>query len=424
VFLFAINSGQAVAALWGALRAGHAIALLNPEAPDAVRQNLIERYNPDWVMMPGASRQPAGYAPIAGAPTHAWHTRISSSDDPIHENTDVLLATSGSTGSPKFVRLSQASLGANAEAIARVLDIRSEDRAVGHLPLHYSFGLSVVTSHLTRGARVVFTPGTFTSKEFWAHVRAEACTSLPGVPYHYELLRRLDLNRLDGGAVKTLTQAGGRLAPELVRHFAEIAAARGGRFFVMYGQTEAAPRISTLPAEEAAAFPGSVGRALPSGRLEVVDSEAKPLSPEEVGEVVYHGPNVMQGYAHCRDDLASGDVVGGRLATGDLGYLDETGRLFITGRAARIAKIFGVRVNLDDVERQVEGPWPRAAIDFEGKVAVALERADADACRAVAKNLSNWLAVHHSAVIVRSVATLPLNANGKVDYKAIEEHVR
>ncbi|GAB3865821.1 hypothetical protein GCM10027610_116700 [Dactylosporangium cerinum] len=177
-------------------------------------------------------------------------------------------------------------------------------------------------------------------------------TSLALVPSQYEMLRRLRFDPWRYPSLRTLTQAGGRLRAELVRDFHDRMASAGGRLFVMYGQTEAAPRLTTLPADRLAEKLGSVGPAVPGGRLTVrLEDGTETTEPGVVGEVLYRGPNVMMGYAETAADLARGDEQGGLLETGDLGHLDEEGYLFIDGRLKRFGKVFGVRLNLDDIER-------------------------------------------------------------------------
>ena len=195
------------------------------------------------------------------------------------------------------------------------------------------------------------------------------------------MLRRLDLGKLAPPSLRTLTQAGGRLDPALVRHFHGVAAARGGRLFVMYGQTEATARISVLSPDELPAHAGSVGRALPGGALAI--------DPD--GEVIYRGPNVMMGYAEDRADLARGDELGGVLRTGDLGRLDADGRLWITGRVKRIAKVFGLRVNLDELEAWLRGQPDApvvAAIAGDDKLRVFVEGGAPDALAAIKRALA------------------------------------
>jgi hypothetical protein len=206
---------------------------------------------------------PAGYA-IADLAGPAWLRRDPEGIAP-HRDLAVLLATSGSTGSPRFVRLSRAAI----TAIADVLGIGPDDVAPINLPLHYSYGMSVLNSHLLHGATVVIEDSGLPARSFWQAVTDYRSTSLAGVPHHYRLLRRLSFDPAAHPTLRTLTQAGGALAPDLIAEFHDAMAAVGGRLFVMYGQAEAAPRMATLPVDLLPTRLGSVGRALPGGRFSV-----------------------------------------------------------------------------------------------------------------------------------------------------------
>ncbi len=307
------------------------------------------------------------------------------------------------------MRLPGRAILANADAIARALGIDGDEVAPTSLPLFYSYGMSVLNSHLRRGATVVLERAGLVAREFWAAVERYGCTSLAAVPYQYEILRRLRFDPSRHPTLRTLTQAGGRLAPEHVLDFHARMASVGGRLFVMYGQTEAGPRMTTLPAHRLPEKVGSVGPAIPGGRL----------STRPDGEVVYTGPNVMHGYAETAADLARGDELGGVLPTGDLGRLDGEGHLYLTGRVKRIAKVFGVRVNLDEVERLLAGRGPLAAVPLDDRIRVFAEAADADTCAAIRAELADRLGTHSSGIDVTAVDRLPLLPNGKVDYRAL-----
>jgi acyl-CoA synthetase (AMP-forming)/AMP-acid ligase II len=223
------------------------------------------------------------------------------------------------------------------------------------------------------------------------------------------MLRRLRFDPAKYPTLRTLTQAGGRLRTELVTDFADRMATVGGRLFVMYGQTEATARMAVLPSDRIADKLGSVGLPVPGGSFSIVD-----------GEVVYTGPNTMLGYAETAADLARGDDLGGVLHTGDLGHLDDDGFLFITGRLKRIGKVFGVRVNLDDVERTLAPHGAVAAVAGDDKLHVFVEGADAAAAQVIRKELATFLDTHFTGVDVRGVEALPLMATGKIDYRALE----
>jgi long-chain acyl-CoA synthetase len=222
------------------------------------------------------------------------------------------MTTSGSTGSPKLVRLSYGNLAANAGAIATYLAIGAEDRAITTLPVNYVYGLSVVNSHLHAGASIVLSTASLTEKRFWELLKAQRATTFSGVPYTFELLHRLGWSRMNLPSLKVLTQAGGKLNASLVREFASQCQARGIRFYVMYGAAEATARMSYLPPSMVMDKAASIGIAIPGGEFTLEGPDNSPIDkPETVGELIYRGPNVSLGYAECRRDLALGDERGG-----------------------------------------------------------------------------------------------------------------
>lgn len=368
VFLPFATTVPAVARYLAAFRLGRPVVLLDP---DADHTDLIERFTTTEV----------------------------------HPDLALLLTTSGSTGNPKLVRLSREAVLANTDQIADVLGITADHVAITTLPLFYSYGMSVLNSHLRRGATVVLERTGIMQRDFWNAAVDHQVTSMAFVPYQYEMLRRLRFDPAKYPALRNLTQAGGRLRTDLVTDFQQRMATVGGKLYVMYGQTEAAPRMATLPPERLADKLGSVGLALPGGEFRIEDDE-----------VVYRGPNVMMGYAERAADLVKGDEQGGVLHTGDLGRLDDEGFLFITGRTKRIGKVFGARVNLDDVEKN----FPVAAVAGDDKLHVFAEGISDDEARGLRTKISEWLGTHFSGVLVRSVDSLPLLPNGKIDYRALE----
>jgi acyl-CoA synthetase (AMP-forming)/AMP-acid ligase II len=394
----------------GAFAAGRAVALLDPSLEGEVLADLMERFRPAAVL--GTDGEPPpGYA-TGSAAGAAWVRRDPGGTQP-HPDLAVLLATSGSTGNPKMVRLSRSAVLANARSIAEALGIGEDEVAPTTLPLHYSYGLSVLNSHLVAGAAVLVDGSGLMARTFWQSVDAHGATSLAGVPYHYEILRRLRFSPAAHPALRTLTQAGGALRPDLVAEFAALMHEAGGRLFVMYGQTEATARMAVLPPDRLGDRPGSAGVPIPGGSFTIVE-----------GEIVYRGPNVMMGYAEGEAELASGDDLGGVLRTGDLGHLDGEGFLHVTGRLKRMGKVFGVRVNLDDVERWLGGCPGAAVVPGDDRIAVFLVQAD-DATRgAAARELAARLHTRSDAFDVRTVEALPRLPNGKVDYRLLEAQLR
>jgi acyl-CoA synthetase (AMP-forming)/AMP-acid ligase II len=408
--------------------AGHAVLLLDAGTREAVLHDLVARYRPEFILSPGGEEDRAwapepAYAPMADG----WRRSSAEAEGEvpaIHPDLALLLSTSGSTGSPKFVRLSTDAVAGNARSIAEALGIGATERAVTSLPLHYSYGLSVLNSHLVRGAAVVLTDRGILDAGFWDLVKTRDCTSFAGVPYSYEILQRIGFERFDLPRLSTLTQAGGKLNDHLVDRYHQLMAGRGGRFIVMYGQTEATARIAVLDSEWLPDRLGSAGRAIPGGRLEIELDGAPVREPAVMGEVVYTGPNVMMGYAMERADLARGDELGGRLQTGDLGYLDPDGFLFLRGRLKRISKVLGYRVDLDEVEARWPGQRPVAVVGTDELIVAFCESGDNETLGRLRMELSRMLTVHHSAIQVRRVEALPRTPNGKLDYAELERRIR
>jgi acyl-coenzyme A synthetase/AMP-(fatty) acid ligase len=415
----------------GAFAAGRAVALLDPALDPAVLADFIHRFEPAAVV--GLAEGGAGASPgETPKPYRAiehrtlgpiWVREVASADQP-YPDLAVLLATSGSTGDPKFVRLSRPAVLANAHAIAAALDIDGGEVAPTSLPLFYSYGMSVLNSHLAAGATVLVVDGGVLAKEFWRAVQDHGATSLAGVPYHYEMLNRIKWTPARYPSLRTLTQAGGRLRDELILAFHQKS---GGRFFVMWGCTEAAPRMTTLPAADLPGRVGSVGPALPGGSFTVRTDDGETAEPGVVGELVYRGPNVMMGYATGAADLARADDNAGVLRTGDLGHVDPDGYVWLAGRLSRFGKIFGVRVNLHDIEEMVRDgdaggavSGPLAAVSGPDKVVVYVEGITDEAARAVVSRLAERLRLHRTGFEVRPVDRLPQLASGKVDYRALE----
>ncbi len=382
VLLAAANDVDSIVAYLAALRGRHPVLLAGHGQVDA----LAAAYDPDVVIDRG------------------WHERRPGSAHELHPELALLLSTSGSTGSPKLVRLSSDNLRSNAAAIAEYLDIRPTDRAVTSLPPHYCYGLSVINSNLLRGAGLVLTGRSVSDPAFWTAVRAHDVTSLHGVPHTFELLDQVGFAQMALPALRYVTQAGGRLEPAAVARFAALGEERGWRFFVMYGQTEATARMAYLPPELARAHPSAVGVPVPGGEFRIDD-----------GELVYRGPNVMLGYAHSPADLALGRCTD-ELRTGDLGRRTPDGLYEVTGRTARFRKLFGLRVDLDRVERLLaDAGIPAACAGTDRALVVAVLAAPERAAELVRARLG----LPPGSVRVHRVDALPRLPTGKIDHPAV-----
>lgn len=380
---------DSVVAYLAALTAGHVVLLAAP-GPAA---KLARAYDPDVRLGPDGSLDVL---------------RQTSVHD-LHPDLALLLSTSGSTGSAKLVRLSAASLAANTEQIAQYLDIRSDDRAALTLPLTYCYGLSVLTTHLARGASVLLTELSVVDECFWTLFRETRATTFPGVPHTFELLARSGFEHRHLPHLRYVTQAGGRMEPDRVRHWAELGRERGWDLVVMYGQSEATARMTYLPPDLALDHPDTVGIAVPGASVRIED-----------GEIVFDGPNVMLGYAYEPADLALGRTVE-VLHTGDLGRFTPEGLLQVTGRRARFVKVLGHRIDLDALERRLraDGHDVRCAGRDDLLVISAIGVGTAPARERVRRAAVASCGVPVDAVRVVAVHDHPTLPSGKPDYTGL-----
>jgi acyl-CoA synthetase (AMP-forming)/AMP-acid ligase II len=415
----------------GALAGGHAVLPLNADLDSGFLQRLVTQYQPEVILAPNDALSLADLSKTGAYSAHdrlmpetqIWNHR-GGQQPTVNPALTLLLSTSGSTGNPKLVRLSERNVVSNADSIRVALGIDQHERACTSLAFSYSYGLSVVHSHLRAGGCVVVTRPTLVKREFWDELRQNRCTSLAGVPYMFEMLRRVGFERMELPHLRTLTQAGGKLGNEMILQFHRWMSARNGNLTVMYGQTEATARIACLPPELLPQKVGSVGYAIPGGKIRIVgDDTDTPLPPGGTGEIEYTGPNVMMGYASTREDLARGDELGGVLRTGDVGYLDEDGCLFVTGRRRRFAKLVGFRVSLDDVEGQLQGAGSVAAVDGGESIIVFCTPDSEGAVRESLKDLSARLHVPASSLRLRVIDSFPLLSNGKIDYQQLGQQL-
>jgi acyl-CoA synthetase (AMP-forming)/AMP-acid ligase II len=418
------NDVASVLRYLGVRAAARPAMLVDAGLPAAEVADLVQRFEPSAVvgLAPSTTkvggvrpdRPPSGYGWAEVADVGPLWTRTAAPRYVPHPDLRLLLATSGSTGRPRLVRQAERSVLASAAAICAALHIDANEVAITALPLYYTLGLSVLHSHLFAGATVVVESRGVLDRGFWDSVDRYGVTSITGVPHTYELLIRQPWRPTDNPSVRRLCVSGARIRDAVARHFHEEMQRHGGAFYVMYGQTEAGSRICVLPPEHLPAKLGSVGPPIPGTRLSIESP-----GPDGVGEVVCHSDTVMMGYAESAADLARGDDLAGTLSTGDRGRLDSDGYLWLSGRASRIGKAYGVRVSLDAVEHVSSAIAPTAAVAGDDRVLLWCEGIGQERAAEVAALVAQKLRIHRTALIVSAVPELPRRPNGKVDYDAL-----
>lgn len=414
VFLLVGNNIDSLVAYVACLNHGIVPLMLDAKIDGQLLQRFIDVYHPDFIWRPmdaGYVLEPRntlntrkGEGCIPCDPCFPWFEKKS-----LFPDLALLLTTSGSTGSPKLVRQSYKNIKANTASIVEYLKLDPSERPITTLPMNYTYGLSIINSHLAVGATILLTEKSIMQREFWNFFSEQGATSFGGVPYTYEMLEKLMFFRRKLPSLRTMTQAGGKILPALHQKFAEYAKREGKNFVVMYGQCEATARMSYLPPERALDKVGSMGIAIPGGRFEIVD-----------GELVYYGANVTLGYAECAEDLAKGDERHGRLETGDMARVDEEGFYYIVGRKKRFLKIFGNRVNLDETERLIKGQFRDldcACGGVDDKMRIFIT--DQTQVQAVRDFVAEKTHLNFSAFDVQFLATIPKNASGKTLYSEL-----
>ena len=269
----------------------------------------------------------------------------------LNKNLSVLLSTSGSMGSIKFVKLSRNNLKINTDSIINYLKINNKDSAITNLPISYSYMISVINTHLEVGGSIIISKYSLIEKKFWKIFKNSKVTSFNGVPYTYEMLIRIGIKNIKINSLKYLTQAGGKLEKNKLKEIINFCKKNNIKFFSMYGQTEASPRISYLKPEFSEKKIGSIGKGLSGNKIYIInDTGKKILKPYVEGEIICEGKNVFMGYSKNYNDLNRPNEKNYKLKTGDLGFFDKDGFFFITSRISRITKIFGNRIDLGDLE--------------------------------------------------------------------------
>lgn len=338
----------------------------------------------------------------------------------------MILYTSGTTGQPKGVMLSHANLAANVQAILAYLELTADDSIVSILPFYYSYGASVLHTHLAAGARVVIESNLVFPHLMVETMARERVSGFSGVPSTYVLLlNRVRLGDYDLSSLRYLTQAGGAMPPAVIARLQ--AAMPHARLFVMYGQTEATARLAWLPPERLADKPGSVGIAVAGCDIEVRDEAGRAATLVE-GEVHVRGENVMLGY--WRDPALTASVLhDGWLRTGDIGHLDAEGFLYLCGRRSDMIKTGAHRVHPNDVEEVIAelGDVVEVAVigvddDTLGQVikAFVVFAADADvSLDRIKAHCRDRLASYKIPKFIESVTALPKTASGKIRRAAL-----
>ena len=426
VFNLCTNSIGSFAGYAAMLNARIVPVMIAADLDRELLNSLIDEYRPEYIWLPSSAKTSfADYEEVFSAYRYSL-LKTGEVAHELFEELALLLTTSGSTGSFKLVRQSYRNIEANTESIVEYLKLDSTERPITTLPMNYTYGLSIINTHLWVGAKILITDKTLAQREFWNFFKEKEATSFGGVPYTYEILKKLRFFRMDLPSIRYMTQAGGKLTVELHKEFAEDCAAKGRGFVIMYGQTEATARMAYLPADKALEKCGSMGIAIPGGCFDLIDVNGSVITvPETVGELVYYGDNVTLGYAENLSDLAKGDERGGKLVTGDMAKMDSDGFFYIVGRKKRFLKMFGKRVNLDEIDRLMKARFDNIDCGSDGvDDSMVLFLTDESLLDPARKYISDKININISAIHSVFLAEIPKNSSGKTLYSELKQYIK
>ena len=331
-------------------------------------ENIIKRFKPNYIFMP----KNINFHNIKSSVSYNFEKyKILKLNfefsRKINNKNFLLLSTSGTTESPKFVRLSKKNIQNNTLKIISYLKIKNSHCTITTMPAGYSYGLSIINSHLKAGAKIILNNNSVIEKNFWKKIERFKVSSFGGVPDLYEFLKKIDFNKYVTKKLKYLTQAGGKLEESTLRYFGNICKINGIKFYIMYGQTEASPRISYLDWKFFFSKINSIGKPLKGYKFKLIKKNKEIKKPNIVGEIVLIGDNVCLGYAKNFSDLKKGDENKTILYTGDLGFKDKSNFIYLVGRSKKIVKIFGKRYDLSEIEKFLKKIKIKAKCRLEDK---------------------------------------------------------
>ena len=345
VFLLADNSYEFIFSYYALLRKKSIIFLLNSSLEEDKINRLIKIYKPYFIFDCGGlfKKKIKSFIEIEGIEKLKIFENKTKEKFQSSKKLAQLISTSGSTGSPKFVKQTFENIEINTADIVNALHLKKDDKTITTMNPSYTYGLSKINTHIYTGGTIILNKKTVFDKDFWNKVNDFKVTNFGGVPFFFEMLKKLNFHNFHLKNLKHITQAGGKLNLELLKYFEEKRKKLKIKFYVMYGQTEASPRMSYFDLTKYPKKIESIGKPLINTKFKIYKNE-----------LIFMGDNVSLGYAKNLKDLKKGDENKGRIKTGDLGFKDNENFYFLTGRKKRISKLFGLRINLDDIENTLK----------------------------------------------------------------------
>jgi long-chain acyl-CoA synthetase len=424
ILICGTNDLDTIVAYIGALMVECVPLFLNYNVEEKLVDRFIDTYKPKYLFI-RKKFTIANYNREVKLDKYSLFIMNGIKNNDIHSDLMILLPTSGSTGDIKVVKLSIENINANISSIVEYLRMNERDKTVTTLPINYSYGLSIINTHFKVGGTVYLNNKSILEKSFWEKIVKSDITNFSGVPFTYEIISKMNNFKLFPHTVRTLTQAGGKLSNEIILQISNNCKKLNIDFYTMYGQTEAGPRIAFLQPEKLIEKVGSIGKAIPGGKIWLEDENKKRINePGILGELVYEGKNVGMGYAETKNDLKKDDEWKGRLRTGDIAKFDSEYYLYIFGRIKRFVKIAGVRISLDQVESNLRNEnIIGAVVGRDDAMRIYVEGEKNIEMIARIRKICNECGVNTNKYKIKFIDKIPNFESGKINYKELEKNI-
>ncbi|MAV56368.1 MAG: hypothetical protein CMI79_02385 [Candidatus Pelagibacter sp.] len=424
ILILAENSVGFIATYFSYIQNEHTIMILGSQANTEYINDTIKRFNPHIIALENnfkINKIKFKINKIHSINNYNIFKTNFKKKYKINKNILLLLGTSGSTGNKKWVKLSKKNLISNLYSITKELNITQNDITITTLPPEYTYGLSIINSHLFSGAKIILNNLSVIQKNFWTSLKKNKITNFGGVPYVYEILDRINFKQyLTGTKLKHITQAGGKLNKDLHKKINSICEEKNINFYVMYGSTETSPRMTVLKDVGKNKKFDSIGKAILNTKIWIEKDQKKVTQPFIKGEIVFQGQNIFGGYASNQNDLKNFKNIKSFL-TGDLGYYDKQGFFYVVGRKSRFLKIKGLRINLEETESKLKNK-----LSFECRVTGKDENLNVYIIKNVKniteikRSISKILSIHPSDINVKIIKNFPKTVSGKIKYSELK----
>ncbi len=423
IFCFCDNEISSIAGYFYFIAENAVPMMIKLDSSKEQINKLIKEYSPSFIWL--NKKEVSNFKEYKEAATYGNYVLLDTDYEPypINPSLALLIGTSGSTGNSKYVKLSYKNIISNAFSISEYLNLNYSEKPITTLKPSYTYSLSILHSHILKGASIAITNKTMFERKFWSFFEDIHATSISGVPFHYEIMRKLKFHSFKLRHLKTMTQAGGRINLNTAIYFRDICSEKKIDFYIMYGQSEGTARLSYLDPKYIFSKLGSIGKAIPGGNFWLEDENKNRIVQNNIkGELLYSGPNVSMGYSNNKYDLNKNDSNNFLLRTGDIAYRDDEDFFFIVGRKKRFIKLFGHRINLVDLEIWLEKKSLNAICKGEDDLLeIFIKEPITNKIEKIFDEFTLEFKIPKHSLNIFLIKEFPISESGKVIYNKLEK---